>query len=79
MTDGVVWRFEWKSSGYFFINTDRAYSWGYVDSGKWHIEDGKVCAQMQRSGAACSEMRLFNDALYMKRASNGEVVALQPK
>ena len=75
MTDGGTWRFEWKSSGYVFLNTDR----GYSDSGKWSVEDGKVCANMQKSGPSCSEMRIANNVLYMKRASNGEVFALLPK
>jgi hypothetical protein len=43
------------------------------------VEEGKVCAEMQKTGPSCSEMRIVNDVLYMKRASNGEVVALQPK
>lgn len=75
MTNGDDWRFEYKSNGYFFLNTSR----GYADSGKWQIEEGKVCAEMQKTGAACNEMRIVNDVLYLKRASNGEVVALQPK
>lgn len=75
MTNGDDWRFEYKSNGYFFLNTSR----GYADSGKWRAEEGKVCADMQKSGPACSDVRIVNDVLYMKRASNGEVVALQPK
>jgi hypothetical protein len=75
MTNGDVWRFEWKSNGFFFLNAGG----GYSDTGKWRVEDGKICAEMQKSGPACSEMRISNDVLYMKRASNGEVVALQPR
>jgi hypothetical protein len=75
MTNGDDWRLEWKSSGYFYLNTGR----GYSDSGKWRVEEGKFCAEMQKTGAACSEMRIHNDVLYMKRASNGEVAALHPK
>lgn len=75
MTNGDDWRFEYKANGYFFLNTGR----GYADSGKWRVEEGKFCAEMQKTGAACSEMRIVNDVPYMKRASNGEVVALQPK
>ena len=75
MTNGDDWRFEYKSNGYFFLNTGR----GYADTGKWRVEEGRVCAEMQKSGAACSEMRILNDVLYLKRASNGEVVALHPK
>lgn len=75
MTDGSNWRFEWKGNGYFFIDTDR----GYRDSGKWRAEDGKVCVEMQRSGNSCSDMRQAGDVLYLKRASNGEVVPLQAR
>lgn len=75
MTNGDDWRLEYKSNGYFFLNTSR----GYSDSGKWRIEEGKVCTDMQKTGASCSEMSIFNDVLYLKRATNGEVAALQPK
>ncbi|MDH4062535.1 MAG: hypothetical protein OEU94_17135 [Aquincola sp.] len=75
MTDGKDWRWEWKSSGYIFLNI----SGGYSDSGKWRTEDGKVCVEMNKSGASCSDMRMVGDVLYLKRASNGEVIGLQPK
>lgn len=69
------WRWAWKASGDFAIKTSR----GYRDTGKWRAEEGKVCVEMTRSAASCSDMRLVGDVLYMKRASNGEVVELQPK
>jgi hypothetical protein len=75
MADGRSYRFEWKSSGYFFLNVDN----GFSDSGKWRIEDSRVCSEMQKLGTLCQEMRTVGDALYLKRATNGEVVALQPR
>lgn len=59
MTDGKDWRWEWKSSGYIFLNI----SGGYSDSGKWRTEDGKVCVEMNKSGASCSDMRMVGDVL----------------
>ena len=73
-TDGKDWRWEWKTNGYIFLNIG-----GYSDSGKWRAEDGKVCVDMNKSGATCSEMRLVGDVLYMKRTINGEVIGLLPK
>ena len=75
MTDGATWRYEWKGSGYIFLDTDR----GYRDSGKWRVEDSRVCVEMQRSGGSCSDMRQVGDVLYLKRTSNGEVVPLQAR
>jgi outer membrane protease len=75
MTDGKDWRWEWKANGDIVLNISTSYS----DTGKWRTEDGKVCVVMTKSGPACSDMRLVGDVLYMKRASNGEVVGLLPK
>jgi hypothetical protein len=75
MTNGDDYRFEYKSNGYFFLNTSR----GFADSGKWRVEESKVCSDMQKLGSICQDMRIVNDVLYLKRSTNGEVVALQPK
>ena len=72
MADGGNWRYEFKSNGYFYLDA----SGGYRDTGKWRTEDGKVCTEMQKTGASCSEVRAKGDVLHLKRASNGEVVGL---
>ena len=74
MTDGGAWWYEYKSNGDFAMDTSRA-----RDKGKWRTEGGKICVELQRFGSSCSEMRLVGDVLYLKRASNGEVVALRPR
>lgn len=75
MSDGKDWRYEWKSNGYAFINISN----GYSDSGKWRVEDGKICVELTKTGSSCSDVRLLGDVLYLKRASNGEVIELKPK
>ncbi|HUG24272.1 hypothetical protein [Piscinibacter sp.] len=68
--DGNGWRLEYKSNGYFFINTDK----GFAEAGRWKTESGKLCSEAPRIQANCSEVRVKGDALYLKRASTGEVV-----
>ncbi len=70
--NGQTWRLEYKASGYAFLNT----SSGFSDSGKWRVEGSQVCADWQRSPSSCSEVRLKDDTVYVKRVSNGEVIAL---
>ena len=75
MSDGELWRFEWKSNGYYF---SRGAAGGRSDTGRWRVKDGTLCAQRNKSGDACAELRIVDDVLELKRASDGEVVALQP-
>lgn len=71
LADGTSWRLEYKSSGYFWINTSR----GFNDSGKWTVQDGKVCSELQKVAASCSEARMRGKALLLKRPS-GEIIEL---
>ena len=71
LADGTSWRLEYKSSGYFWINTSR----GFNDSGKWTVQDGKVCSELQKVAASCSEARMHGKALLLKRTS-GEIIEL---
>lgn len=70
--DGNGWRLEYRSSGYFFINTDQ----GFADKGTWKVEGGRLCTVAERTGAGCSEVRVNAEAVFVKRVSNGEVVGL---
>ena len=70
---GPAWRLQLNENGYFFINAGN-----YADSGKWRVEESKVCWQPQRGNAGCNEMRLVSDMLHMKR-DNGEIVKLEPR
>lgn len=71
LADGTSWRLEYKSSGYFWINTSR----GFNDSGKWTVQDGKLCSELQKVAASCSEARMHGKALLLKRSS-GEIIEL---
>ncbi|MBS0435589.1 MAG: hypothetical protein JSR75_12000 [Proteobacteria bacterium] len=71
---GAGWRLEFRPNGYAFINTTN----GQADSGRWSVQGTQLCVQWQSLPGGCSEMRLKQDALYLKRASNAEVVALRP-
>jgi hypothetical protein len=72
--DGNHWRLEFKSNGYFFVNTNS----GYADSGEWKTEDGKICSQPKKGAAACNEVRMDKGALTLKR-TNGEIVIYKRK
>ncbi|MEO5698417.1 MAG: hypothetical protein ABIQ60_14925 [Burkholderiaceae bacterium] len=72
IANGDTWRLEYKPNGYYFVDVSN----GYRASGTWYTEDGKLCGERRDAPMACSEMRRAGDVLYMKRASSGEVVAL---
>lgn len=72
IANGDTWRLEYKPNGYYFVDV----STGYRGTGTWRAEDGKLCGERRDAPMACSEMRRVGDVLYMKRASSGEVVAL---
>ena len=71
--DGNTWRLEYKSNGYVFLNTGT----GYRDTGKWRVEGSSACIDWQKGSGGCSETRMNGEAIYFKRTSNGEVVALR--
>lgn len=76
LADGSTWRVEFKSSGYLFVDTSSGRSF----KGEWKAEDGRVCTKMgNATEVACSEARLLDGRLYVKRAVNGEVIQYQPK
>ena len=49
------------------------------DSGPWRTEGSAVCNEWKKLRPACSEMRVVGEVLYVKRANNGEVMALVPR
>ena len=69
---GAPWRLQFQGSGYYFINAGN-----YSDSGKWRTEQSTLCTEPQKRPAACNDMRLAGDALYLKRDS-GEIVKFEP-
>jgi hypothetical protein len=70
---GTPLRVEYRDV-YAFVNVGN-----FSDSGKWRVEGSSVCVDWKKAPASCSEARLAGDILYIKRASNGEIVAMQPK
>lgn len=74
LTDGATWRLEYKDNGYIFLNTGS----GFSDSGKWSVKGEKLCSEWTRAPSGCSETRANNEAVYIKRNTTGEVVALRP-
>lgn len=71
---GAAWRLEFKTSGYAFLNVGT----GFSDTGRWSVEGSQLCMQWQRAASGCSEARLLDSSVYIRRTSNGEVVALVP-
>ena len=69
---GTAWRLQYQAGGAFYINVGN-----FSDSGKWRVEGSQLCSEPQKSKAACNEMRLTGDLLYLKRDS-GEIIKLEP-
>ncbi|HET9978138.1 MAG TPA: hypothetical protein VFQ20_11915 [Burkholderiaceae bacterium] len=74
LANGASWRLQYQSGGYFYLNV----STGYADSGKWRVEDSKLCSEPQKTRAACNDVRLVSDLIYLRRDS-GEIVRLEPR
>jgi hypothetical protein len=74
LADGSSWRLDFKSNGYYFVDT----STGFSDSGTWRTEDGKLCVAPRKTAAACNESRLVKGELQFKRLS-GEVITYKLK
>jgi hypothetical protein len=72
--DGNHWRLQFKSNGYYFVNTSN----GFADSGEWKAENGKLCAQPKKGTPGCSDARLDKGVLTFKRP-NGEIVVYKRK
>lgn len=73
LTDGTTWRVDYKKNGFAFLNLGS----GFSDSGKWSTKEGKLCSVWKVAPSACSETRVNDEAVYIKRVSTGEVVALR--
>jgi hypothetical protein len=75
LADGSSWKLEYKSNGYFFVNT----STGFNGSGTWKLEDGRLCTSGRDIPASCGFVQQRGDSLFMKRSSNGEIIELRPR
>jgi hypothetical protein len=74
LASGASWRLQYQSGGFYYIKV----STGYSDSGKWRVEDSKLCAEPQKTKASCSDVRLVGDLIWLKRDS-GEIVKFEPR
>ena len=70
---GIPLRVEYRDV-YAFVNVGN-----FSDSGKWRVEGSSICVDWKKSPPSCSDARLAGDTLYVKRSSNGEIVAMHPK
>lgn len=62
---------QYKES-YAFVN-----SGNFSDSGKWYVQESKVCVEWRKLPANCSEIRALGDVLLVKRVSNGEIMVMR--
>jgi len=74
LANGTSWRLQYQSGGFFYINV----SSGYSDSGKWRVEDSKLCSEPQKSKASCNDVRLVGEMIHLRRDS-GEIVKFEPR
>jgi hypothetical protein len=70
---GPSWRLDYRDSGYVYLDTAN----GFRDTGRWRVEDGKLCAEWKKATSGCNEVRESGGTLYLKRM-NGEVITLVP-
>jgi hypothetical protein len=71
VADGSSWRLDYRGNGYWYVDV----STGFRDTGKWRTEDGKLCTEGRAVRAACNDVRLQGEAIFLKRDS-GEIVRL---
>lgn len=64
------WRWQFSTDGSFYLN-----SGNFNSSGKWSVQDSKLCTEGRNVSAACNEIRELGTKLYLKRDS-GEVVEM---
>jgi len=50
----------------------------FYDTGRWRVENGKVCGSLRKEGDFCNDARLESGALYL-RSMSGEVVRYEPQ
>ena len=67
---GPDWRWQFKDSGYHFINVG-----SFSDSGKWSTKDSTLCSEGKKITYSCNEVQMLGTDIYLKRTS-GEIVKL---
>jgi hypothetical protein len=70
---GPSWRLQYNANGFFFVDVGN-----FRDSGKWNTKDGLLCVEAKQIRTGCSELRIKDGTLYLKRDS-GEIVKYEQK
>lgn len=73
LASGVSWRLEYKSDGYFYVDT----STGFRGAGQWQAADGQLCGQLKGRDHSCNEVRVHQDQLLVQQKT-GEVLVFAP-
>ncbi len=66
---------QFQSGGFVYLNI----STGFNDSGKWRVEDDKLCYVFQRAPSLCSQMRTRAGTLFSKRNADGTWTQFVPQ
>ncbi|WP_418318330.1 hypothetical protein [Piscinibacter sakaiensis] len=76
LKNGISWRLQYNTMGYFFVDA----STGGRTSGSWSAEDGKLCSQLKGNPSPqCSDVRVHQNQLVVRRTVNGELITLVPR
>lgn len=76
IANGIGWEMRYEPQGLMHMTVSN----GTADRGRWRTEDNRLCVDFEgQFPSGCSEVRADAKQLYLKRASNGEIVALTPK
>ena len=51
---------------------------GFYDTGKWRVEDGKLCGSTRKAGEFCNDARFDAGKLYMSRMY-GDIIRYEPE
>ena len=73
LPEGLGWKLDYRDNGYFYVNVSN----GFNGSGRWSVEDGKMCSNVKTDPTVCNDMRIDGTRLLLKR-SNGTIVHLEP-
>ena len=73
LANGTSWKLEYKSNGYYFVNT----STGFNGSGTWQTADGQICSQGRGEPVTCNDVRERSDGIVLKRQSGEGIVLVQ--
>jgi hypothetical protein len=68
-------RLQFDENGYAFVDAGPEGR----DSGKWNVIDSKLCTDWRRAASGCTDARIKEGVIYIRRLDTGEVGFLEPK